>query len=105
MLRTNDQLYQQISSICTIINVGNTVLNETHLCTSMNYSSSIPLDFTHFSLLVNSNPSMSIEVEKGRYFNLKHLFVVDNEAEKLDYEFVNDAIKIKTLLHIYLPSD
>ncbi len=95
--KNNSNIFVRINEVCQLADSGQAVLNSTHLCESMAYEVARVMNFSSFSLFIEKNPLVNAEILPERFFSIKHIFVLESEGEKLDYDYGDDTLKIKTI--------
>lgn len=95
--KSDSNITGRIDDICQLAGSGEAVLNATHLCQSMAYDSAKVMNFSGFSLFIEKNPVVNAEVLPERFFSIKHVFVLESEGDKLDYEYGDETLKIKSI--------
>lgn len=97
-LKGDAAVLSSIDKICSqLLSCGGAVLNETHLCEGLVYEESRPLGLSQLEEFTASNMQMDLGVRGGSVFSFRSLWVLQPNGEKIEYEYQEETLKIRSL--------
>ena len=96
-MKSRQEVWKKLASICGTLDAGEVVLNSSHLCQKFEYTERRHLPNKSLETVLANNIHVSYTVG-GKDFGMGFLFLISNKGEKIEYEVQENDFNIKSLL-------